>query len=244
MKRSTDIEFFSATLQEEARQFIDGLELPEDCDFDIFLGCVQHLALEYIERAKSESADLDFELLKGGDLDSPAKLNPGQLKIFLQCKRLLPPSVVAVLISDYLTAKYSAEDRENCHDLEFLIFLAGMFWGQFDKDSNETEEYNQIIAKIVKSETFGKGGRSKAKCERKEKLRLIKPLLDELKKVRLSGKYKSCERAVKDLLYGGKYDELLEKVDPSDGGQHFISFKYFLMVEAKKVWENCIKMSA
>ncbi len=88
-------------------------------------------------------------------------------------------------------------------------------------------------------EISGQGGKIKASRERAQKLKLIQPLLRELKRVRLLGRYASCEDAVNHILTNDdRFKGIASEIyceSPS------LSFERFLMPEAKKVWRAAVK---
>jgi uncharacterized protein YneF (UPF0154 family) len=85
----------------------------------------------------------------------------------------------------------------------------------------------------------GEGGKIKASRERAQKMKLIQPLLQELRMVRLSGRYESCEKAVNHFLTND--DRFMDIANKVYGDPPSLSFEKFLMPEAKKTWRDAVK---
>lgn len=98
------------------------------------------------------------------------------------------------------------------------------------------------IQTILHRKGSGKGGAKKAERERAEKLQFIKPVLDELKRARLSGKYGSLYRALDKVLAREEFQhietELRGKDEEKKNKKPWISYDNFFIPEARKIWKG------
>jgi hypothetical protein len=91
-------------------------------------------------------------------------------------------------------------------------------------------------------EISGQGGKVKAERAVRERARVLKsiqPLFRELRKVRLSGKYKTCEEAITSILTNDDRFTDIASIIYSD--PPVLSYDHTFMPEAKKVWREAVK---
>lgn len=97
------------------------------------------------------------------------------------------------------------------------------------------------LQKLLHAHKSGSGGRRKAANERKQKMEILAPLFEELKKERFSGRYKSYRSAVEGLL---DRDEFVHIRNHTEGMKRpFIAYDTFLYPEAKKIWEAGVRQN-
>lgn len=98
---------------------------------------------------------------------------------------------------------------------------------------------NMTLLHGVKSGEGGKVKAARVAREREQALKSIQPLFRELKKVRLSGKYKTCEEAVTEILANNDRFADIAAIVYSD--PPVLSYDHIFMPEAKKAWRDAVK---
>jgi hypothetical protein len=128
------------------------------------------------------------------------------------------------------------EDEKLIVTSAFLFgFGRGMLFASGEGDKNTYSMFKEFLHK-AKS---GEGGKTKAKREREGKLKLTARFRDDLKAACLSGKFRSAEEAVNNLLKEDAYPEFYNNVYGDDEPR--ISYQKFLLPVARKIWKASVR---
>ncbi len=99
------------------------------------------------------------------------------------------------------------------------------------------------LKRLLHAHKSGSGGRRKAANERKQKMEILAPLFEELKKERFSSRYKSYRSAVEGLLDRDEFIHIREHIPPEGERYPLIAYDAFLYPEAKKIWDAEVRPS-